>query len=101
MRLFYESTTINDATTYLNNLIKKFKKKFNLATTKIILENYKRKGFAYEIDDDLFKQFYLQSENVSDHSYPISQNSKQSLYSAYAQFHHTGHQKQHNRTGKS
>ena len=61
LSLFYGE---NDAAHYLSNLLTNFKRSFNhLRTLKLPLwENH----FNYEIDDDLFEQYYLHVQSVSD-----------------------------------
>lgn len=72
--LFYESTAINDVTTYLDNLKRKFKKLYNYTTLDIILENENPSDFNTEISDLLFEQFYLQKQNISDYYKSLSYN---------------------------
>ena len=43
-------------------------------------------SFKLEIDDGLFRQFYSQLQNVSDHKYPASSDSKKSFYSMHTLF---------------
>ena len=62
--LFYGENEVNDAAHYLSNLLNNFKKSFNhLKTLKIPL---KVNHFKFEVDDDLFEQYYLQVQNVTD-----------------------------------
>ena len=55
--LLYGRVNLDDTTTYLNNLRDQFKKLTNSTTRKILIEN---DSFDLEIDEDLFKQYYLQ-----------------------------------------
>lgn len=84
--IFYkEKISINDATVYLDSMIDKFKKQFNKTTKEIILENHREEDFKMEIDDQLFVQFFLQVQNVSDYNQPITISSDQHIYNIYVQ----------------
>ena len=78
--LFFETTAINDATNYLEIMKQKFKNKYGLASRNTLLDD-----FELEIDDLLFKQFYLQIQNLTDHNGLISLNFEQSIFNMYSQ----------------
>ena len=82
--LFFETSAINDATNYLETMKQKFKNKYKLASRDTILDDFK-----LEIDDLLFKQFYLQIQNLTDHNGLTSLNFEQSVYNMYTQRAHT------------
>lgn len=84
MKLFYRPNNINDPTSYLNNLIEVFNKRYNLSTREIILENVDN-NFKLEINDVLFQQFYLQFQNETDRNYASSTNLNLMLYNIYNQ----------------
>ena len=84
-KLFFRSINLRDATTYLNGLTEAFKSNYGLVTREVLLENYKNANL--EIDDDLFRQYYMQMQNVTDHQYPSATSSKQTLYNLYATYH--------------
>ena len=79
--LIYDTTTVNDATKYLETMKKKFKNKHGLTSRDTILDH----DFKLEIDDLLFKQFYLQIKNRTNHNGLISLNYKQNVYNTYSQ----------------
>ena len=58
----------------------KFKNKYGLASRDTILDDFK-----LEIDDLLFKKFYLQIQNLTDHNGLTSLNFEQSVYNMYSQ----------------
>ena len=76
--LFYEKSNINDPTKYLGKIQWKFENDYGVATREILLKG----GTALRIDDELFEQFYVQVQNVSDHR-PSSLNTKQTLFNVY------------------
>ena len=78
--LFFETTAINDATKYLEAMKQKFKNKYGLASRDSLLDDFKLK-----IDDLLFKQFYLQIQNLTDHNGLTSLNFKKNVYNMYTQ----------------
>ena len=80
LSLFFETTAINDASKYLETMKQKFKNKYELASVDTILDDFK-----LEIDDLLFKQFYLQIQNLTDHNGLTSLNFKQNVYNMYSQ----------------
>ena len=76
--LFYGE---NDATHYLNNLLNNFKRSSNhLRTLKLPL---KENHFNDEIDDDLFEQYYLQVQNVTNKYLSTDSNCTRSLATNY------------------
>ena len=77
--LFYGTIAINDATNYLETMKQKFKNKYGLASRDTLLDDFK-----LEIDDLLFKQFYLQIQNLTDHNGLTSLNFKQNVYNMYS-----------------
>ena len=79
--LFYGTTAINDASKYLETMKQKFKNEHGLTSLDTILDD----EFKLEIDDLLFKQFYLQIQNLSDHNGLTSLNFKQNIYNIYSQ----------------
>lgn len=78
--LFYEKSDINDPTKYLVKMERKFERNYGLATREILLGD--EDFFGLPIEDDLFEQFYLQVQNISDHL-PSSLNTKQTLFKVY------------------
>ena len=78
--LFFETTAINDATNYLEIMKQKFKNKYGLASRDTLLDDFK-----LEINDLLFKKFYLQIQNLTDHNGLTSLNFEQSVYYMYTQ----------------
>ena len=88
-KFFVETINIDDATTYLGNLIENFRNDHRLTTLELSLENHKKgsyESFELEVDDGLFRQHYLQKQNVSDHKYPSCADSKKSFYSIFTQY---------------
>ena len=83
-KLFFRSIDLNDPTIYLNQLTEAFKKEHHLLTLEVLLENYKNENL--EIDDQLFRQFYMQVQNRTDHLYPSAASSKQTLYNLYTTY---------------
>lgn len=81
--LFYKTIKVNDAADYLQEMKKNFEEEFNLTTRNIILLNEETDDFKREIDDELFEQFYLQVQNVSDHNSPVSLNYEQKISKIY------------------
>ena len=77
---FFETTAINDATNYLETMKQKYKNKYGLASRDTLLDDFK-----FEIDDLLFKQLYLQIQNLTDHNGLTSLNFEQSVYNMYTQ----------------
>ena len=77
---FFETTAINDATNYLEIMKQKFNNKYGLASRDTLLDDFK-----LEINDLLFKQFYLQIQNLTDHNGLTSLNFEQSVYNMYTQ----------------
>lgn len=78
-KLFFSSIDLRDPTTYLNGLTETFKADYGLVTREVLLENYRN----LEIDDELFRQYYMQVQNVTDHQYPAASSSKQTLHNLY------------------
>ena len=71
----------NDAAHYLSNLLNNFKSSFNhLKTLKLPLEE---NHFKFEVDDDLFKQYYLQVQNVTDNYLSTDSNYQRPLATNY------------------
>ena len=79
--LLYESINLDDTTKYLANMKENFKNKYGLTSRDNILD---RNDFNFRIDDELFKQFYLQIQNVTDYHSPKSLNFKQFKYNLYS-----------------
>ena len=72
---------VNDPVNYLSNLLNNFKSSFNhLRTLKIPL---KKNHFKFEVDDDLFEQYYLQVQNVTDKYLSTGSNYTRSLTTNY------------------
>ena len=81
LSLFYGENGLNDAAHYLNNLLNNFKRSFNnLRTLKFPL---KENHFKFEVDDDLFEQYYLQVQNVTDNYLSTDSNYQISLATNY------------------
>lgn len=74
LSLFYEKSDINDPTKYLMKMEKKFEQNYRVATREILLED-DNDSFRLRIEDELFEQFFLQVQNISDHL-PSSLNTK-------------------------
>ena len=62
LNLFYKTININDVTNYLNEMKQTFESDYNLTTDKILLSNFETENLKREIDNELFKQFNLQSK---------------------------------------
>ena len=84
-RMFYGKRKTEDPNEYLNEMLTKFSggnfEKLNLTTNEIPLEFA---DFDKEINNQLFKQLFLQVMNVSDHQYPNSLNSKLIFFNYYS-----------------
>lgn len=78
--LFTEDNYLNDPIKYLINLKNKFRIKSNLASSNIL----ESKDFNLEINDQLFKQYYLQ--NLKNLNTKPSSNFEISNYNLYALF---------------
>ena len=76
LSLFYGENDLNDADKYLNKLMNYFTNKFSLQTTNLPIET---PNFSDEIDDDLFEQYYLQVQNITDHQMPPNSNFRRSF----------------------
>ena len=89
-KLFYETININDATPYIENLVGNFRNDHRLTTRLLSLEDHEdsrwKSSFELEVDDELFRQYYSQVQNVSDHKYPACTDSKKAFYSIYTQY---------------
>ena len=70
----------NDAPHYLNNLLNNFKNFNHLRTLKLPL---KKNDFKLEVDDDLFEQYYLQVQNVTDNYLSADTNYSRLLATNY------------------
>ena len=71
----------DDSANYLSNLLNNFKRSFNhLRTLKLPLEE---NHFNDEIDDDLFEQYYLQVQNVTDNYLSTDSNYQRLLATNY------------------
>ena len=83
-RLFFGKRRVADKNDYLNEIQAKFSagNLKNFTTNEIPLE---RINFGKEIDNELFRQFYLQVTNVTDHQQPTSLNSKLKFFNFYSQ----------------
>ena len=77
LSLFYGENDVNDPDRYLKRLID-FKR--GLSTLNLPLEE---DAFNNEIDDDLFEQYYLQIQNVTDHQTPAKSNYKRIFATNY------------------
>lgn len=64
----------------MNNLQKGLKQITNKTTDSVTLD---KDFFFLEIDQQLFQQYYLQVQNVSDNFLPISNDSKRNIYHKY------------------
>lgn len=82
-RLFFGKRKTEDVNEYLNEMQARFSRGYfeNLTTNEIPLE---LADFDKEINNQLFKQLFLQVMNVSDHQYPNSLNSKLSFFNYYS-----------------
>ena len=81
--LFYsKKNDLMDATSYLEKIQYEFQTNYNLTSLLMLLTE---KDFKYEIEDRLFKQFYLQVQNKSDHFYPRNMNTERQIYNNYIQ----------------
>ena len=76
LSLVYGENDLNDADKYLNKLMIYFANRFNLQTTNLPIQ---KSDFSDEIDDDLFEQYYLQVQNITDHQMPPNSNFKRSF----------------------
>ena len=79
--LFNKGSDYNDASGYFGNMKQKFKKLFNKSVLAIPLDEDE---FDLRIDNDLFRQYYLQVQNVSDQSLS-DYDYKRSIYHKYIQ----------------
>lgn len=82
-RLFFGKRNTADVNDYLNEMQAGFSggNLKRLTTNEIPLE---QTNFDKEIDNQLFKQFFLQVTNLTDHQYPTSLNSKRIFYNFYS-----------------
>lgn len=71
MSLFADENRLNDVSRYIDKMKTNFKTKFNRHTLQLPLL---RDDFDSQLDDDLFEQYYLQVQNVTDHCKPINLN---------------------------
>ena len=90
IKLFGKQVNENDISGYFNRMKEKFKDDFNLTTGDLLLDNDLMK---IEIDNDLFEQFYLQIQNVSDHSSLTSFSYKITGYHLFSK-HYDGYTKE-------
>lgn len=79
--LFYENTK-NDARKYLDVMKQNFKRKFNLTSRDSLLVG---DDLQTTIDDNLFEQYYLQVQNITDYANQTSSNYRQNVYNLYTQ----------------
>ena len=75
--LLYGENDVNDPDRYLKRLIN-FKR--GLSTLNLPLE---KEAFNNEIDDDLFEQYYLQVQNITDNQTPTNSNYKRIFATNY------------------
>lgn len=82
-RLFFGKRKTADVNDYLNEMKAKFSggELENLTTNEVLLE---AENFHKEIDNQMFKQFFLQVMNHTDHNYPTSSNAKLNFFNFYA-----------------
>lgn len=83
LSIFYKSNNLLQATSYLSSMKENFQRKYehtSLLTVEVGKDNH------FEIDDNLFHQFYLQEQNVTDHRYPNNPNSIRQVFNNYIQF---------------
>ena len=79
--MFYGENEVNNPAHYLSNLLNNFKRSFNhLRTLNLPL---KESHFNDEIDDDLFEQYYLQVQNVTDNYQSTDSNYQRSFATNY------------------
>lgn len=71
--LFYGENEVNDPDKYLKRLMTNYKTKLNMITLNLPVE---KEAFSDKIDDDLFEQYYLQVQNITDHQTSINSNYK-------------------------
>lgn len=76
LTLFLKTVNLNDTTEYIENLLENLKK-FNIQTRKIAGNKGQNK---IEIDDELFDQYFMQIQNVSDFTHPKIVNFERGLY---------------------
>ena len=80
-RLFFGKRRTSNVNEYLNEMQAKFGDLENLTTNEIPLE---QGDLSKEIDNELFKQFYIQVMNVTDHQQPISLESNLVFFNFYS-----------------
>ena len=80
MSLFLEVNDVNNADRYLNKMQSFFRSNFNLSTRSV---PFYMDDFDLEIDDELFEQYYLQIQNVSDAYLPKNLDNEFRTYNTY------------------
>lgn len=83
--LFYEKTNLNDVTKTMESMKAKFKSSFNLTSRANLLDLNDR---AYRIDESMYRQYYLQVQNKTDHEHPRSLNFRQRRFNILNQIYH-------------
>lgn len=83
LSLFYETISLVDVTKYIDNIKRKFTETYGLATRDILIDD--DSDWDLEHNDELFKQFFLQKQNKTDHFNPTTLNFRQSVYNSYTQ----------------
>ena len=69
LSLFLEGNNLQDVDKYLENLFRNFKRVFSVKTLNLPL---REQHFKYELDNELFDQYYKQVQNLSDNSAPAN-----------------------------
>ena len=80
LSLLYGVNDVNDPDKYLKSLIN-FRR--GLSTLNLPVE---KEAFHNEIDDDLFEQYYLQVQNITDHQIPTNTNYKRIFATNYFEY---------------
>ena len=83
LSLFYETISLADVTKYIENIKRKFTETYRLATREILIDDDRILDLEY--NDELFKQFFVQKQNQTDHFNPTTLNFRQSVYNSYTQ----------------
>ena len=77
LSVFYGANDLNDGDKYLLKLKNEFETKYNLRTTNLPIE---KNDFNDEINDDLFEQYYLQVQNITDNQIPANSNYQRKFF---------------------
>ena len=71
LSLFCSESRLNDVDSYIHRLAADFRRKHNRTTLSLPLE---RAEFDLKINDTLFKQYFTDVQNVTDHQAPVNLN---------------------------